>query len=280
MTARRRGLGRGLDALLKVETPGVQALPLERLKPNRLQPRERFDGADLDELAESIRAQGVVQPIVITPRADGDYTIVAGERRWRAARRAGLEQVPVAVREISDDRELLEMALVENLQRTDLNPMEEAEAYSRLQGEFGLSQEEVAIRVGKARPSVSNAVRLLRLPDEVQELLRAGRLTAGQARPLLSLESGEEQVRLARKAADGGMSARALETRAGGKRKKRRPALVDPDTAAAAERLTRRLQTRVRIRRRGNAGTVQISFHSEEELMRLFEMLMKARDRG
>ncbi len=276
MSARKRGLGRGLDSLLKIETPTTHSLPLERLKPNRVQPRERFDGRDLDELAESIKAQGVVQPIVVTPRPDGDYTIVAGERRWRAAGRAGLTEVPVAIREVEDDQQLLEMALVENLQRTDLNPVEEGEAYRRLSEEFGMSHEEIALRVGKGRTSVSNALRLLRLPEEILELLREGRLTAGQARPLLSVSNDEERLKLARRAADGGLTARALEKLAAGK-KSRRPPTVDADTAAAAERLTRGLQTRVTIRRRGDGGTIQIAFHSEEELMRLFDLLMAAR---
>ncbi len=278
MSARKRGLGRGLDSLLKIETPTAQSLPLERLKPNRVQPRERFDGGDLDELAESIKAQGVVQPIVVTPRTDGDYTIVAGERRWRAAGRAGLTEVPVAIREVRDDRQLLEMALVENLQRTDLNPVEEAEAYRRLGSDFGMSHEEIARRVGKGRATVSNALRLLKLPEEVLDLLRSGRLTAGQARPLLAIKKQEDVVKLARRAADGGLTARALEKLAAGP-KPRKPPLVDADTAAAAERLTRSLQTRVTIRRRGAGGTVQIEFHSEEELMRLFDLLLEARKR-
>ena len=252
-------------------------MPLERLKPNRVQPRSSFDEVDLAELAESIKAQGVVQPIVVTPRTDGDYTIVAGERRWRAARRAGLSEVPVAIREVSDDRQLFEMALVENVQRTDLNPVEEADAYQRLSKEFGLSQEEVALRVGKGRTTVSNALRLLRLPEEVLELLRRGGLTAGQARPLLALKTEDEQVRLARRAAGGGLSARALEKLTSGARPRRTPAEVDADTAAAAERLTRSLQTRVTIRRHGKGGTVGIAFHSEEELMRLFDLLIDAR---
>ncbi len=279
MSAKKRGLGRGLDSLLTIETPTAQTLPLERLKPNKVQPRERFDDSDLDELAESIKAQGVVQPIVVTPRTDGDYTIVAGERRWRAAGRARLKEVPVAIREVENDRQLLEMALVENLQRTDLNPVEEAEAYRKLGGDFGMSHEEIALRVGKGRASVSNALRLLRLPETVLEMLREGRLTAGQARPLLALASEEEQVRLARRAADGGLTARAVEKLTSGRKRRRQPE-TDADTAAAAERLTRSLQTRVTIRRRGAGGTVQIAFHSEEELMRLFDLLMEARKRG
>ena len=167
--SKRRGLGRGLDALIG-EAPAaaaVQSVAVERLHPNRLQPRARFDDAGLDELAESIRTQGVIQPLVVTAREDGEFTIVAGERRWRAAQRAGLTDVPVVVRGLSGDRELLEVALVENLQRADLNPLEEAEAYQALCDRFGLSQEEVAGRVGKARTTVANTLRLLKLPAEV-----------------------------------------------------------------------------------------------------------------
>ncbi len=278
MTAKKRALGRGLDALLRVEEGGPRALPLSRLKPNRLQPRSRFDEAGLEELAESIRAQGIVQPLVVAARSDGDYTIVAGERRWRAARLAGLVEVPVVVREIEDDRQLLETALVENLQRSDLDPMEEAEAYRVLQETFGLKQQEVAARVGKARTTVTNALRLLKLPREIQDLLREGRLTAGQARPLLAIADPDRQIRLARRAADEGMSARELEARAAGKRAPagRKTAGPDPDTAAAAEELTRRLQARVEIRRRGRGGQVRISFASEEELMRIYDMLMRS----
>jgi len=212
--ARKRGLGRGLDALIekaeaKPEEP-VNTLPLDRLHPNRFQPRSHFDEAAIEDLVASIRAQGVIQPLVVTPEGDG-YAIIAGERRWRAARKAGLETVPVVVREVADDRELLELALVENLQRSDLNPVEEAEAYAALQDKFGLSQETVATRVGKARTTVTNALRLLRLPEEVRELLREGQLTAGQARPLLGLATPEEQILLAERAVREGLSARDLE---------------------------------------------------------------------
>ena len=281
MNARKRGLGRGLDALLeKVEPPAeaVRTLPVASLRPNRLQPRSRFDETAIEELTESIRAQGIVQPLVVTPEGEG-WTIIAGERRWRAARRAGLEDVPVVVREVADDRELLELALVENLQRSDLNPLEEAEAYAALQGKFGLSQEEVAARVGKARTTVTNALRLLRLPEEVRELLSEGRITAGQARPLLALAGAEEQVRLAERAVREGLSARDLERLAAAPRE--RPKAKKPDrpvevhTAAAEEKLTRRLQTRVEIRRQGKGGHLRIHFHSEEELMRLYDVLIE-----
>ncbi len=273
MTAKKRGLGRGLGALIKESEAAPTTLPLSRLKPNRLQPRNAFDAASLSELAASIESQGVVQPIVVTPRAGGDFTIIAGERRWRAAGQAGLAEVPVVVRRVGSDAELLETALVENLQRSDLNPLEEAEAYRRLADEFGLRQEEIARRVGKSRSQVANTLRLLGLPSEVLEYLRSGQLTAGQARPLLALSGPDEQIRMARRATRAKLSARDLETAA--RRSKRGKRGVDPDTRAAAEQIARRLGTRVEIRRRGKGGRVSIFFHSEEELIRLHEMLIK-----
>lgn len=274
---KRSGLGRGLDALLEVTEKGVQSVPGDQLTPNRLQPRADFDNSGMEELTESIRRQGIVQPVIVTPRAAGGYTIVAGERRWRAARRAGLEEIPVVVREVDDDRQLLELALVENLQRSDLNAVEQAEAFRALQQTFGLSQEEIGIQVGKSRAAVGNALRLLTLPAEILDLLRDGRLTAGQARPLLGVEPRERQLRLARRAVREGLSARQLEALSSQDRrpeKLRKSATIDPDTAAAAERLTRRLQTKVEIRRRGSGGTVRLHFHSEEELMRLYDLLL------
>jgi ParB family chromosome partitioning protein len=281
--AKKRGLGRGLDALLQDEP--ARSLPIDQLHPNKYQPRTEFDEAKLNELSESIRAQGLVQPIVVTPDGAGTYSIIAGERRWRAARRAELTKVPVVVREVADDRELLELALVENLQRTDLNPVEEAEAYRTLGAKFDLSQEEIAARVGKSRSTVANALRLLNLPDEVQELLRGGRLTAGQARPLLAIRDRAEQLAVAREAVDNGLTARELERRAAGARpepapdakKRRKKEAEEPEVfaAAAQEKLTRKLQTKVEIRRRGKGGTVRIHFHSEEELIRLYDQLME-----
>jgi ParB family chromosome partitioning protein len=284
VTAKKRGLGRGLDALLeKGPEPGVRKLPLASLKPNRLQPRTSFAEETLAELAESIRSQGLVQPLLVKPEADGTYSIIAGERRFRAAALAGLSEVPVLVRDVASDRELLELALVENLQRTDLNPVEEAEAFLTLQERFGLSQEEIAGRVGKSRPTVANALRLLRLPEEVLELLRAGSLTAGQARPLLALGSAQEQSELARRTVREGLSARDLERLAarpkdGAPPKAKADRPVDVHTAAAAETLTRRFQTRVDIHRGGRGGKggqVRIHFHSEDELMRLYDALVQ-----
>jgi ParB family chromosome partitioning protein len=289
LSSKKRGLGRGLDALLpppevaptaaEPVAASVTHLPVASLRANRFQPRAYFDEAGLDELAESIRAQGIVQPLVVTPEGDGSYSIVAGERRFRAAQRAGLAEVPVVVREGLDDRNRLELALVENLQRADLNPLEEAEAYQTLQEAFGLSQEEVAGRVGKARPTVANALRLLKLPEEVRDLLREGRLTAGQARPLLALPSAEEQIALALRAVHQGLSAREIERLTAPRPQPERPArsapgAVEVHAAAAAETLTRRLQTRVEIQRKGKGGLLRLHFHSEEELMRLYELLM------
>jgi ParB family chromosome partitioning protein len=276
MSEKRRGLGRGLSALLPGQEEEVRTLPVTQLAPNRYQPRTNFDETGIEELSESIKSQGLIQPIVVTRLKSGSYTIIAGERRWRAAQRAGLTVVPVVERQVRDDRQLLELALVENVQRADLNPVEEAEAYRTLQENFQLSHEEIAARVGRSRAAISNTLRLLKLPPAVLDHLRSGRLTAGQARPLLALADTAKIERLAQRAIENGLSARALETLATGERrgaraKRRKPA--DPNTAAAADRLTRRLQTRVEIERRGRGGVVKIHYHSEEELMRLFDEL-------
>ncbi len=288
MSGRRPGLGRGLDALfadsgaLPPTAPrAVRELPVAQLEPNSRQPRDRFDDAELEDLAASIAKQGVLQPLVVTGDSErgGAYRIVAGERRWRAARKAGLETVPVVFREVGSDRELLELALVENLQRADLNALEEAEAFRALSEEFGLSQQEIADRVGRSRAAVANSLRLLRLPGAVQGQIRSGALTAGQARPLLSLGDEKSQVELAARAQRESLSARELEriVSAGPGKKpaaRARTGGGDPDTAHAIERLTRRLQTRVEISRRARGGGVlKIHFHSEPELIRLYERL-------
>ncbi|MEP7012098.1 MAG: ParB/RepB/Spo0J family partition protein [Acidobacteriota bacterium] len=299
MSVRKKGgLGRGLGALIQEKTEkagdpapaeaseaaaGVPALPtvlpIDLLQPNRLQPRVRFDDDKLEELADSIRTQGIIQPLVVAATGEGRFLIVAGERRWRAARRAGLTEVPVVIREVSGDRHLLELALVENLQRSDLNPIEEAEALLALQG-FGLQHEEIAARVGKSRSAVSNSLRLLKLPDDVRDLMRSGALTAGQARPLLGLASEEAQIALAERAVSENLSARDLERITAEPEKERPPAPsrvkppVDGNTAAALESLTRKLQTRIEIRRRGKGGQLQVHFHSEDELIRLYDLLM------
>lgn len=276
---KKRGLGRGLDSLLRPEE-GVKSVDVTSLRPNRFQPRSQFLDDGLEELAASIRAQGVIQPLVVRPEGGGIFTIVAGERRWRAAQRAGLAKVPVVIREVAGDLELLELALVENLQRADLNPVEEAEAFRALHESFGQTQEQIALRVGRSRAAVSNVIRLLRLPPEILDLLRAGELSAGQARPLVGLEPASRQLELAQRAVQEGLSARQIEALvqpAETEPRARRRPVPEPEAnaAAAAERLTQRLQAKVEIARRGKGGSVRIHFHSEEELMRLFDLLMQ-----
>jgi len=250
------------------------------LEPNEYQPRTTFQEAELEELAASIRAQGIIQPLVVSPLGNGRYAIVAGERRWRAAQLAGLERVPVHIRKVASNEELLQLALVENLQREDLHPIEEAEAYDQLRESFGLSQAEIGERVGKSRTAVTNTLRLLRLPDVVQDLLRTGELTAGQARPLVSLPRPKRQEELALQAVEKGLSAREIEALVRAEdeekpvKKKRKPSL-DVHSRAAAERLTRALQTKVEIAKRGNRGSIRIHFHSEDELMRLYDCIVR-----
>ena len=231
--------------------------------------------ARLSELAASLRESGMVQPILVRPYGDG-YQIIAGERRWRAAREAGLSTVPIVVREVPDER-LLELALVENIQRQELSPLEEALAYQKLHDEFQLTQEEVARRVGKDRSTVANTVRLLRLPRDVRDQIAAGRLDAGHGRALLALERPEDQVALAREAVSRGLSVREVERRVAALRAPRPSAVprVDANTRAAEERLRAALGTRVAIRRRGKTGTLAIAFTGEAELQRLFEVLVR-----
>lgn len=280
MTVRKPALGRGLSALL----PGKDDVPrgtypneveIARLKPSRFQPRRDFSESSLADLASSIKEQGIVQPIVVVSR--GEYfEIVAGERRWRAAALAGLERVPVTVREKSSDRDMLEAALVENLQREDLNPLEAAEAYARLREEFDLTQEKIADRVGKDRATIANSLRLLKLPLTVRDKIRDGSLSAGHAKALAALTSADDQERLSVEILRRALSVRQTEKRvarmAGGdkvRHEKRR----DPFTRDAEEKLSRRLQTRVRIQRRRRGGKIEIAFGSEEELVGLYERL-------
>jgi ParB family chromosome partitioning protein len=291
MADKRPALGRGLSALIP-DAPtdhlrqgfGGQAaaaadrpheVDIDRLRPNAFQPRVGFDEARLDELARSIRANGVIQPVVVRRAADG-YEIIAGERRWRAAQRAGLLRIPVIVRDV-EDAKLLEVALIENIQRDDLNPVEEARAYKRLSDDFNLTQEAIAEAVGKDRSSVANCVRLLRLPVEVLNDLSAGTLTMGHARALLSLPDAAEQRRIARDVVARGLSVRDTELlvkKLGAPPAPRRtPAQNDANTRAAEERLRFALGTPVRIARRGEGGRIEIEFTSESELNRIYERL-------
>jgi ParB family transcriptional regulator, chromosome partitioning protein len=283
-TGKRKALGRGLSALIpdpegeERRPPSAAAeIALSELEPNPYQPRLTIDPERLAELAASIRASGIVQPILVRRRGER-YQIIAGERRWRAAEAAGLASVPVSVREVKDEQ-LLELALVENVQRQELTPLEEAQAFQRLQGELGLSQEEIARRVGRDRTTVANTVRLLKLPRELRELLTQGRLDAGHARALLALERAEDQLALGREAARKGLSVREVERRVALLRAPRggqRAARKEPNTAAAEERLRRALGTRVEIARRGKGGAIRVLFKSEAELQRLYELLLRA----
>jgi len=277
---KKQALGRGLSALL----PGRETVPrgtsadeveIDRLVSGRFQPRRAFSEASLRDLAASIREHGIVQPIVVVSQGE-KLEIVAGERRWRAARLAGLARVPVVMREKKAEKDLLEVALVENLQREDLNPLEAAEAYARLKDEFHLTQEKIAERVGKERATIANALCLLKLPASVRERIRDGSLSAGHARALAGLSSADDQELLSEEVLRRALSVRQTEKRVAGmlegpkvKREHRR----DPFTRDAEEKLSRRLHARVRIVRRRRGGRVEIGFSSEEELIGLYERL-------
>jgi len=276
---RKQALGRGLSALLPgpVEASRqdrTQEIEIGRLEPSRFQPRRQASETALKELAASIKEHGVIQPIVVSRRGQ-KLEIVAGERRWRAAAMAGLARVPVVFRDATD-RDLLEVALVENLQREDLNSLEAAEAYARLREEFHLSQDAIAQRVGKDRTTVANTLRLLRLPGFVKEKIRDGSLSAGHARALLALPSPDDQEELAREVMRRALSVRQTEKRTatiltGPKAKPERRR--DPFTRDAEEKLSRRLRARVKILRRRRGGEILIRFGSEEELIGLYERL-------
>ena len=275
--APRRGLGRGLDVLLGGAPVRAELVdvPLGAIAVNPRQPRRRFDSEKLAELAQSVRAQGLVQPVVVRPLGLGRYELVAGERRWRAARQAGLATVPALVRE-TDDRDSLLVALVENVAREDLSPLEEARAYAVLQDEFALPLAEIAERVGRSKPSVSNRLRLLELPDDVLALLERGQLTEGHARAVLAVPGDEERRRFARRIVERRLTVRAAERAArdaGARTKPRRATRVDPDLAARAcgalERLT---GAPVRV----GARRIEVAFADETELAEIVEALERA----
>ncbi len=288
---RRPALGRGLSALIPerpaapVAEPVLTSEPrqpqrevdLDLIDPNPLQPRTRFDETKLQELAESISSSGLVQPIVVR-RKGNRFEIVAGERRWRAAQIAGLLKLPVHVSDVSDDK-LLQTALIENIQREDLNPIEEALAYKRLGEDSGLTQEQIAVAVGKDRASVANYLRLLRLPDQVRARVASGELSMGHARALLALDDPGTLLKAVDHVVSGGLSVRATEALA---RKLSAPPSTEPrpappekdvHTRQAEERLRVVFGTRVNIHRQGAGGRVEIDFVNEDELIRLYELL-------
>jgi ParB family chromosome partitioning protein len=283
---KKPALGRGLSALIPTARPvepvptgpQVQSIAVERVDVNRRQPRKRFSDEALAELAESIQATGILQPILVT--RDGDrFRILAGERRFRAARLAGLTEVPVLVRDGLEDRDHLLLALVENVQREDLTALEEAEAYRQLRDELGMTQDEIAQRVGKDRATIANTLRLLKLPADIRSLLDEGQITAGHARAILSLTSAADQETLAREIVAKGLNVRMAEAHAARfsaepKTEEQKPQ-KDADTRDAERRLERALSTKVEIRRKGKGGEIRISFYSELQLIGLFERFVK-----
>ena len=282
--ASQKGLGKGLGALLGdfTEEPAVQSglktLPLHKIEPNPDQPRRDFDPEELEELAESIRTHGIIQPLTVREMPNGYYQIIAGERRWRASRLAELAEVPVVVVE-ADDKKAMELALIENLQRTDLNPVEEAMGYDALIREYGMTQEEAAARVGKSRPAVANALRLLGLSQPVLDKLREGLLTAGHARAVLQLKNEKKQLEAAQKIIALGLSVRQAEllcknmTR---EPEKKPPVTLKVDYVAECEKnLSKHLGRGVKIVNGKRKGHFELEFYGQEDLQVLLDALMK-----
>jgi len=283
----RKALGRGLGALLSSDrTVDLGAEPsevdLNSIVPGPMQPRTNFEEAALESLAASIKTHGIVQPLLVRRRDDG-FELIAGERRWRAAKMAGLERVPILVRDVAD-KDLLEIALIENIQREDLNPIEEAQAYKRLIENVGLTQEALAARVGRDRSYITNYLRLLRLPEDLQQLVKNGQLSTGHARTILGVSQEDLQRRLARQVIEQGLSVRATEQLVQKAavdrpvRTPRAPQAVDPNIRAAETKLRRALGTQVRIIQLGTEGhgRVEISFYNTRDLDRIYELLIKS----
>lgn len=280
MPEQRRGLGRGLAALIPGGSQGepdeIHELPVAAISPNPNQPRTVITQERIDELADSIMKVGLLQPIIVRPYSDG-YQIIAGERRWRAAKAAGLERVPVRIMS-TNEVESLELALIENLQRQDLNPMEEAQGYRRLLTEHQMTQAELADKVSKSRSAIANTLRLLDLPEEVQDLLGEDKLTAGHARAVLSVPDDERRLKLAHKIVDEGLSVREAETLArlfaAGQTAERSQRPVSPKSyKIVARKMRRLLGTNVRVRQTANKGKIEIDFQGEEELERIYRTL-------
>ena len=284
MAEKRKALGRGLSALIPEPVAPLRREParevdLDLLRPNREQPRGAIEDTRLEELAESVRSHGIIQPLVVTRQDDGTFEIIAGERRWRAAQRAGLLRVPVVERMVASSKRL-ELALIENIQREDLNAIETAAGYARLAEEFGLTQEEIARSVGKDRATVANYQRLLRLPAEVRAEVASGALSMGHARAVAGLADARAQLEIAREVLARDLSVRETEAlvkrRTEPLRPHAQPPPADVHTRAAEDRLKLALGTRVRIVRRGKRGRIEITFVSEDELQRLYEQLSGA----
>ena len=283
--ASQKGLGRGLGALLGDfdETPQekspYQLLPIHKVEPNAAQPRQDFDEEELQALAESIEVHGVIQPLTVRELTGGYYQIIAGERRWRAARQAGLSEIPAVIIE-ADDKKVMELALIENLQRQDLNPVEEAMGYQTLMQDYGMTQEETASRVGKSRPAVANALRLLSLNADVLEMVRSGKLTAGHARAVLSIKSEKKQMEAAQKIAALGLSVRQAELLCKNMSKeqpvKQEPVTLAVDYVAECEKsLSKHLGRGVKIINGKRKGKFELEFYGQDDLQNLLDALMK-----
>jgi ParB family chromosome partitioning protein len=266
----------------ELEAEQLKEIDIDRILPNSQQPRRTFDEESLDELANSIREHGVIQPILVRPLEDGFFQLIAGERRWRASQRAGLVRVPAVVRE-AEENDTLEIALIENLQRKDLNPLEEAQAYERLIVEFGLTQDEVANHVGKNRATVANMLRLLKLPPEVQQWLRENKLSTGHAKALLSLSEPDAILDAARKIIQGNYSVRHAEMLVGRISKgvpqdgQSAPEAEDPNVKAAIHALEQVVGTKVHIQEHEGKGRIEIHFYSYEQMHRLYEGLLRTK---
>jgi len=277
----RRGLGRGLDVLIPADAgpaDGLLQVPTTQIEPNPLQPRTHLSESSLVELADSIREHGVIQPLIVTRRPQGGYQLIAGERRWRAAQLAELDQVPVIIKDVAPQG-MLELALVENIQRADLNPLEEALAYRHLVEDFGLSQSEVAQRVGKSRPAINNVMRLLAASAQVQQALLDERITEGHGRALLGLDSAEAQDQALEQVLDKGLSVRETEAlvrrlrQFAGTTPAPKPDADSPHIRALEERFQESLGTRVRVRHGRRQGRVIIYYYSDEEFQALYQRL-------
>lgn len=286
--AKKGGLGKGLDALFMdnetVESGGVVTLRLSQIEPNRDQPRKIFSEEALNELADSIREHGVLQPLLVRPLPGGSYQLVAGERRWRASRMAGLQEVPVVIREM-DEEQAMEIALIENLQREDLNAIEEATGYKQLMERYGMTQEQVAKRVGKSRPAIANALRLLNLPPKVMDMVGEGEVSPGHARALLAFDDQDRIVEIAQKVKTGKYSVRDIERMAKNQDEKKEKAAKAPEEPAWGGKsafltemeiaMSMEMGRKVRIIPNGEGGTLQIQFWDEEDLKSLAEKFAK-----
>jgi len=286
----KKVLGRGLGALIPsapakseaapvTNAAGLAHIPIEQIAPNPYQPRKTFNEASIEELARSVREHGIVQPLVVTRVGDNRYRLIAGERRFRAAQKAGLQSVPAVIKEMLTEGDTLQIALIENIQREDLNPMEEAFAYHQLHEEFGLTQEEISKRVGKERSTVANFLRLVKLPDSVKKLLASGQLSMGHARALLAIDSPKKQEQLAERVVKKNLNVRQTEMLASEKapRPPKGEKPKDVFTVDAEEKLQRALRAKVEIDRKRRGGVIHIRFGSEDELIRVVDELMGRR---